>query len=389
MAEINLEKRDQAVELSLHDSALPHYEPVLEFEDSVVYMGVALSKRIGGPHVPDIERFKDNAITNYDLKLMQKIAIALDLNQAVLIEAGSGLGKTETIERMCAQLNWECYYANCHDFEADVLIGSKTAREDTKSGFGWKDGIVIQAIRNGGVLFLDEYNFMRGETRGRLHEVLDAILRGKNEVVLIENDGERIPVHPEFRLVAAQNPPGGEFSDREVLDPAQFTRFVYLKEHSQIPKWLKLARSLKVVGAAEEPQVNAAEFLAANADSNAESIRALPEISELIKQFIQFEETVIGLVERGILGEDQPQKVYFAFQRDFNRLMDFVTRYYDGDIYETFKGALRYYYSNRFETYLERKKVEELISTIVPSQSENTKRQALPPAAEDFGAMAA
>ncbi|RMG39699.1 MAG: hypothetical protein D6719_12750 [Candidatus Dadabacteria bacterium] len=333
--------------------------------ETVNFGGVELKKGKGGPNVPKLERFKDNVITPYDELLMQKLAVAFDLNQPVLIESGSGLGKSETVDRMAAILNWESYYANCHDFDPDVLIGSKTVREDTKSGFGWKDGIVMQAIRNGGILFLDEFNFMRGETRGRLHEVLDAILRGKDEVVLIENDGERVKVHPDLRIVAAQNPPGGEYSDREVLDPPQLTRFVYLKEFTDLPREIKEARAFGFVGKDSEYELPEELKLHANPESSVETIREHPEINNAIKQLIDFEEAVNRMVESGSLGQDAAQPVYFSFQRDFNRTIQFVARYYDGDLYGTLKKALRYYYSNKFEPGIDRKKVEELIESLI------------------------
>jgi MoxR-like ATPase len=208
--------------------------PIEETTDTVSYLGVELKKGSGGDRVPNPKQFENDIITDFDLKLMQRVAVALSLNQPVLVESGSGIGKSQMVDRICHDLNRECYYANCHDYDADTLIGSQTSLEGTTSGFGWKDGVIIEAARKGGILFLDEYNFMRGDTRGRLHEVLDTILRGKGEIALTENHNEIVKVHPDFRVVAAQNPPGGEYGDREVLDPAQIDRFVYIKEKSKL-----------------------------------------------------------------------------------------------------------------------------------------------------------
>ncbi len=60
---------------------------------------------------------------------------------------------------MCGYLQREVYYANCAEYDLDTLIGSKTIGKD--GSVEWRDGIVTQWLRNGGVLFLDEYNFMR------------------------------------------------------------------------------------------------------------------------------------------------------------------------------------------------------------------------------------
>ena len=80
---------------------------------------------------------------------------------------------------------------------------------------------------------------MRGEVRGRLHEVLDSVLRGTGTVSLTENYGEQIKVHPECRLIAAQNEPGNDQSDRQVLDAPQLTRFVYIKQEGHTPRRLQ------------------------------------------------------------------------------------------------------------------------------------------------------
>jgi hypothetical protein len=346
-------------------------------EDTVSFLGVEIERRGGGENTPRMERFEGNVLREFDLRLMQKIAVALELNQPILIESGSGLGKSETVERMCALTNWECYYANCNDFDVDALIGGKTVREDTKSGFGWKDGVVLQAVRNGGVLFLDEYNFMRGETRGRLHEILDSILRGKDHIVLTENDGERVPVHPDFRLVAAQNPPGGMYRDREYLDPAQFSRFIYLKEPSEMPAELKKARALGAFDMAPALELNEKDWLTAAEGIGRKDLAEHPDLKHYLEQYLEFEHGVEKLVYNGALGSEQPQPIYFAFQRDLNRVVEFMSKFYDGDLEGTLKKSLHFYYENRFESKVDREKVRQLINTITSPEAEDAKRRSL------------
>lgn len=357
-------------------------------DDSVTFLGVTLEKKHGGTAVPQLERFTKNVLREMDVRLMQKIAVAFELHQAILIESGSGIGKSETVERMCALLNWDCYYANCNDFEVDALIGGKTVREDTKSGFGWKDGIVLQAIKNGGVLFLDEYNFIRGETRGRLHEVLDAVLRGKKEIVLTENDGEVVPVHPDFRLVAAQNPPGGIYRDREILDPAQLTRFIYIKEASEMPLALKESRALGYFGLADPLSISAREYLVNSYAISKDTLKQIPELRHYINQYVEFEHGIQHLVANKTLGGTQPQPVYFAFQRDFNRIIDFIEAFYDGDLESTLKKSLYYYYENKFDAQVDRDRVRSLINCITAPEAPRSERRALSfPGAEGMPAL--
>ena len=356
------------------------------FEDkpeSISYLGTEVMKGAGGTHVPNLDRFKNDTLTEYDLRLSQKIAVALSLNQPVLIEGGSGLGKSQIVDRMCAELNRECYYANCHDYDAETLIGSQTTHEGTRSGFGWKDGVILQAIRNGGVLFLDEYNFMRGDTRGRLHEILDSILRGKGEIVLTENNSEVVKVHPEFRIVAAQNPPGGSYGDREVLDPAQIDRFVYIKEPDRLDEKTRIARLLGRLGKDNRIDIPKEEYLTQGEQLSEAEVATIPGIEELLARYVEVSEALRNEVENRTIARGQPQPIAFATPRDDKRIFEFVQRFYRGDINKTFQDALKYYYVNRVMDPADRDKIQALINTVVYVPPQNTRRRELEPEAKE------
>jgi len=84
---------------------LPTSPGLTDLGDRVSFLGVEVLKGKGGPRTPNAERFKDDVLTEWDLKLMQKLAVGLELNQAALIEGGSGIGKSSTVDRMCGYLN--------------------------------------------------------------------------------------------------------------------------------------------------------------------------------------------------------------------------------------------------------------------------------------------
>jgi midasin (ATPase involved in ribosome maturation) len=77
---------------------------------------------------------------------MQKLAVGLELNQPILLEGGSGIGKSSTVDRMCGYLQREVYLANCAEYDLDILIGSKTIGKD--GSVEWRDGIVTQWLRS-------------------------------------------------------------------------------------------------------------------------------------------------------------------------------------------------------------------------------------------------
>jgi MoxR-like ATPase len=363
-------------EASQGSVVLPTSPGLLDLGDRVSFLGVEVSKGRGGPRTPNAERFKDDVLTEWDLKLMQKLAVGLELNQAILLGGGSGIGKSSTVDRMCGYLNREVYYANCAEYDIDTLIGSRTIGAD--GSVVWRDGIVTQWLRNGGVLFLDEYNFMRGEVRGRLHEVLDSVLRGTGTVSLTENYGELIGIHPDCRLIAAQNDPGGENSDRQKLDAPQLTRFVYIKEVDVLPKDVKLARALGSIGEDNVVHLSSEDYLKTSRGQS--TLSEIPGIKDLIHRYVEFADKVEELVKTRQAGKGAPQPVYFASERDRKRVFSFVEKFYDGDPNGTFQKALRYYYQERFSLSTDREKLEELIKLVETDLSAlPSKRKGLDP----------
>ena len=358
------------------EACLPVSPGLSDLGARVSFMGVEVTKGKGGPLTPDAKRFEKDVVTEWDLKLMQKLAVGLELNQPVLLEGGSGIGKSSTVDRMCGYLNREVYYANCAEYDLDTLIGSKTIGRD--GSVEWRDGIVTQWLRNGGVLFLDEYNFMRGEVRGRLHEVLDSVLRGTGTVSLTENYGERIEVHPDCRLIAAQNEPGNEQSDRQILDAPQLTRFVYVKEVEDLPKEVKLSRALGAIGEDNVVTIPPEEYLRTSNERT--PLKDIPGIKDLITRYVEFADSVEQLVKTRQAGKGQPQPVYFSSSRDQKRVFEIVEKFFDGDSNGTFQKALRYYYKNKFSSDTDREKVEHLIKLVETDLSNlPSKRKGLEP----------
>ncbi len=349
---------------------------IFETADRVFFLGVDVEKGKGGDRAVSKEKFKGDVITAFDLKLMRDVAVAFKLNQPVILEGGSGIGKSRTIDRMGALLNKEVYYANCEKFDTDILIGRPDVKEGTVSGFGWRDGIVLQAIRNGGIVFLDEYNFMPGETRGGLHEVIDSILQGKDFITVARNHGERVPVHPDFRIIAAENPPGDEYGDRQVLDPAQYTRFSHIQVGEEMPTDVKKARALGRFGKDNKINLTPNDFLFSG-NITEEEVAEIPGFEMIVEKYIEFTEALEKMVKNGKLAKDQPQSPAFAFQRDYDRVVGFVLTFFKGDLNETFQKALRYYYLNHFIDEGDRKKVEEMIVNVKTDIIDDTNRKGL------------
>lgn len=94
--------------------------------------------------------------------------------------------------------------------------------KDWQSLFLWQDGPLVESMRNGDLLLVDEISLADDSVLERLNSVLEP----KHLLVLAEKGGsnvEEIVAHPKFLLVATMNP-GGDFGKKE-LSPALRNRF--------------------------------------------------------------------------------------------------------------------------------------------------------------------
>ena len=98
-------------------------KPIIETETIVSFMGVEVKKGNGGVRTPDRKVLEEKTFTKFDLKNFRDIAIGLLMKQPVLLEGGAGVGKTKTIEMMCAFLNREFYKIPCNNMLPEELLG--------------------------------------------------------------------------------------------------------------------------------------------------------------------------------------------------------------------------------------------------------------------------
>ena len=116
--------------------------------------------------------------------------------------------------------------------QADELLGEMgKVRVRARSLFEWSDGPLVEAMRVGGILLVDEISIAEDSVLERLNSVLEP----ERTLMLAEKGGdgdspegcggggEVIVAHPDFRLVATMNP-GGDFGKKE-LSPALRNRF--------------------------------------------------------------------------------------------------------------------------------------------------------------------
>ncbi|MFV0557197.1 MAG: CbbQ/NirQ/NorQ/GpvN family protein [Enterococcus sp.] len=137
----------------------------------------------------------------------------------LLIKGPTGCGKTRFVRHMAQKLGRPLLTVSCNeDTSATDLLGRHLLLGGETR---WTDGPVTRAIREGGILYLDEVAEARADAIVVVHSITD----DRRELYL-DRTGESLRATPEFMVVASYNP-GYQHSMRE-LKPSTRQRFVAL-----------------------------------------------------------------------------------------------------------------------------------------------------------------
>lgn len=366
-------------------------EPIAESPDSVSYLGVRLKKAKNreSEFVPPKEQYADYINDKFSSELQKKIAVSFLEGSPIFIEGGTSIGKTTAVKKMCADLGWEVHYANLNGLtDVEDLMGryipNPSQRKPEDPAYIFADGRVTSGLRQEEgkikVVIIDEINAAAPNVLIRLHEVLDALERN-GDVVLSEDASETVRVDKEkTKIIGLANPPGKGYFGREPLDPAQLRRWVYQKEVTDLPE-SSFSRSADVLFNLTSPTEKLPEesFLSSRPETlPREELAEIPGIGEILEKYKEFHRAAKEMLKNRHIAADQPQPFTFDDRMEPKRVRDFVLRFYNGDINETFQQALRYYYANKLESEEDREKLEELIRNVgYAAKPEESKRKGL------------
>ena len=144
----------------------------------------------------------------------------------IFITGLSGNGKTHSVEQACAQLKRECVRVNItiETDEDDLIGGFRLMAGDTV----WHDGPVVEALKRGAVLLLDEVDLASNKIM-----CLQSLLEGKG--VYLKKVNQYVKPAPGFTVVATANTKGkgddsGMFIGANILNEAFLERFAFTFE---------------------------------------------------------------------------------------------------------------------------------------------------------------
>jgi midasin (ATPase involved in ribosome maturation) len=160
----------------------------------------------------------------------RRMAILLDrclkFNEPILLVGPTGCGKTTIVQLLSPQ---GLSIMNCHQQTeaSDFIGGLRPVREntgDSKALFKWSDGPLVESMKNGSVLLVDEISLADDSVLERLNSVLERertlVLAEKGITDVADKDSalDILTATAGFQFIGTMNP-GGDYGKKE-LSPA-------------------------------------------------------------------------------------------------------------------------------------------------------------------------
>jgi midasin len=197
-----------------------HERPVTSSDSFVQFESFLLSK---GPL--EIKTEEDAAFSKYIVTKSVKQRLK-DLSRAIyfhkspiLLQGPTSAGKTSLIKYIASATGYKCIRINNHA-NTDVQEYTGTYSTDKHGNIRFHEGPLVQALRMGHWVILDELNLAPSDVLEALNRLLD-----DNRELYVPEINETIKPHKNFLLFATQNP-AGAYGGRKTLSRAFRNRFI-------------------------------------------------------------------------------------------------------------------------------------------------------------------
>jgi len=161
------------------------------------------TKRLNSKHDEAMQLLiQEGGYVSPDAYLWGDVLVGIVLQKPVLLKGPSGSGKTKLAQSVSNYFNQPMHSINCSvDLDAESLLGFKTiVQKDGETVIEFVEGPVIQAMKKGHILYIDEINMAKPETLPILHSVLD-----HRRMLTNPFTGEVIFAHENFTVISAIN----------------------------------------------------------------------------------------------------------------------------------------------------------------------------------------
>ncbi|MDF9399164.1 AAA family ATPase [Vibrio sp. 1180_3] len=232
---------DKAKEIPYLNTAIPHRIYLLPGTDEV----------FKHPLVPKIDEM-------YEFDLLEIVHvlpyILKGIGSVPYFYGMHGTGKSSTVDQLHARLGLPVVRIILGEDSEVIDLGGQMLPTET-GGMRFHDGLLVQAMRNGWTILIDEYDLLPTRQQKMLNEVMD------NRRFTIEITGEQVTAHDKWRccLTANTNNTGtgsSSFVSSGSGDASVNDRFQMLEKHYLAPeKEKKLLTEYAVLQVKKHPQI--------------------------------------------------------------------------------------------------------------------------------------
>ncbi|MGM0845285.1 MAG: ATP-binding protein [Bacillota bacterium] len=164
--------------------------------------GVLINRKEQFANGEDKALIGEGGYTAENNAVLQDAVISLAMGKNVLLKGPTGSGKTKLAETLSSMFVQPMHSINCSvDMDAEALLGYKTiAEREGRNTIEFIEGPVIEAMKKGHLLYIDEINMAKPETLPILNGALDY-----RRMITNPFTGDVIKASETFGVVAAIN----------------------------------------------------------------------------------------------------------------------------------------------------------------------------------------
>ena len=250
----------------------------------VEYFGKIATKRFAAPQHEDFHPEFEVYVDPWGIQ--EQIALAWELGEDVLILGPTGVGKTAAPRNMCHRTNRAYRRLNGQEAtDAAALVGKPwlTTDENGVQEMVFQRGMVYDCALFGWVQVLDEWNLAHPDVQMALAPLFKV---DEGMLIVQENEGEVVPRHVDFRLVATANPLS--YAGTKEWNRAQLRRFGAVIEVDYLPREDEIALLAGQVPVKEEVAAKAVDAMRAIRESDADQRIRFPMSYSEARNWLHF-----------------------------------------------------------------------------------------------------
>ena len=148
---------------------------------------------------------------------MELLRYAHLTGQHTMLFGDTGPGKTSMVQAYAAKYNIPLVTVMCNGgVDPNAFWGQPVP--DAEQGFRIQDADTLQVVEHGGILYLDELNFLPAKHGAALNSLLDK----RKMVTILEQGNRRVMGHDDLFVICSFNP---DYEGTKPLNPALKNRF--------------------------------------------------------------------------------------------------------------------------------------------------------------------